>query len=87
VCLAGAHVTDEIRHGVVQLSTGAWFDPLNASEIGSTDKHGNPNVLTMDKGTSRLAQPPSAQTAFVQVALYTGDVPELTAFVPPQIDV
>jgi len=85
-CLAGAHVTDEIRHGVVQLSTGAWFDPLNASEIGSMDKHGNPNVLTMDKGTSRLAQSPSAQTALVQVELYTGDVPELTAFVPPQID-
>jgi biotin/methionine sulfoxide reductase len=85
-CLAGAHVTDEIRPGVVQLSTGAWFDPLDASEIGSMDKHGNPNVLTMDKGTSRLAQCSSAQTALVQVERYTGDVPEITAFVPPQID-
>ena len=84
-CLAGAYVTDEIRPGVVQLSTGAWFDPLDASEIGSMDKHGNPNVLTLDKGTSRLAQSPSAQTALVQVERYTADVPEITAFLPPQI--
>jgi biotin/methionine sulfoxide reductase len=85
-CLAGAYVSGEIRPGVVQLSTGAWFDPLDASEIGSMDKHGNPNVLTMDKGTSRLAQSSSAQTALVQVERYSGDAPEITAFVPPQID-
>ena len=49
-CLAGAVVTDAIRPGVIQLATGAWFDPLDPAEIGSLDKHGNPNVLTLDKG-------------------------------------
>src|SRR5215510_11580182 len=28
-CLAGAVVTDALRPGVVQLATGAWFDPLD----------------------------------------------------------
>ena len=57
-CLAGAYVTDELRPGVVQLSTGAWYDPLDAAEPNTLDKHGNPNVLTLDKGTSKLAQSP-----------------------------
>ncbi len=54
--LAGAVLTDDIRRGVIQISTGAWYDPLEPGVIGSLDKHGNPNVLTLDKGTSRLAQ-------------------------------
>src|SRR5262245_51096411 len=83
-CLAGAVVTDAIRSGVVQLSTGAWFDPLDPAEIGSLDKHGNPNVLTLDKGTSKLAQCCVAQTALVEVERYDGEVPEVTAFAPPR---
>ena len=81
-CLAGAYVTDELRPGVVQLSTGAWYDPLDAAEPNSLDKHGNPNVLTLDKGTSKLAQSPSAQTALVQVERYEGEAPPITAFEP-----
>jgi biotin/methionine sulfoxide reductase len=81
-CLAGAVVTEAIRPGVVQLATGAWFDPQHAADIGSLDKHGNPNVLTLDKGTSKLAQCSSAQTALVEVERYTGSVPEITAFTP-----
>ena len=84
-CLAGAVVTDAIRPGVVQLSTGAWFDPLDPAEIGSLDKHGNPNVLTLDKGTSKLAQCCVAQTALVEVERYDGEVPEITVFAPPRI--
>ena len=84
-CLAGAVVTDAIRPGVVQLATGAWFDPANPALIGSLDKHGNPNVLTLDKGTSKLAQCSSAQTTLVQVERYTEALPEVTAFVPPAI--
>jgi biotin/methionine sulfoxide reductase len=82
-CLAGAVVTEAIRPGVVQLATGAWFDPDNPAVIGSLDKHGNPNVLTLDKGTSKLAQCSSAQTALVEVQRFEGPVPEITAFVPP----
>ena len=84
-CLAGAVVTDAIRPGVVQLATGAWFDPLEPAEIGSLDKHGNPNVLTLDKGTSKLAQCCVAQTALVEVERYNGEVPEITAFAPPTV--
>ena len=81
-CLAGAYVTDEVRAGVVQLSTGAWYDPVDPGEPNSMDKHGNPNVLTRDKGTSRLAQSPTAQTVLVQVERYEGEAPPITAFEP-----
>ena len=31
-CLAGARLTDGIRRGVVQLPTGAWYDPADPEE-------------------------------------------------------
>jgi biotin/methionine sulfoxide reductase len=82
-CLAGVVVTNAIRPGVLQLATGAWFDPLDAATIGSLDKHGNPNMLTLDKGTSKLAQCCSAQTALVEVERFGGELPEITVFLPP----
>ena len=82
-CLAGAEVTDRVRPGVVRLSTGAWLDPLDSGEIGSLEKHGNPNVLTIDKGSSRLAQSCMAQTALVEVERYDADPPPVTAFDTP----
>lgn len=82
-CLAGAVVTTAIRPGVVQLATGAWFDPADPATLGSLDKHGNPNVLTLDKGTSKLGQCSSAQTVLVEVERLTGSPPPLTAFTPP----
>ena len=84
-CLAGVHVTDDIRPGVVQLATGAWYDPDRPGEIGSLDKHGNPNVLTLDKGTSKLAQAPAAHSLLVEVERYEGVVPNVTAHEPPVI--
>lgn len=78
-CLAGAVHSTDIRAGVVRLSTGAWYDPLTP---GGLDVHGNPNVLTRDHGTSRLAQGPSAHTALVQMESWTGPVPEITVFGP-----
>jgi biotin/methionine sulfoxide reductase len=84
-CLAGAVVTEAIRPGVVQLATGAWFDPANPAEIGSLDKHGNPNVLTLDKGTSKLAQSCTAQTALVEVQRHNSEPPAVTAFAPPPV--
>jgi biotin/methionine sulfoxide reductase len=83
--LAGVIVTYELRPGVVQISTGAWYDPLYPGSPGSLDKHGNPNVLTLDKGTSRLAQGSSAQTALVEIEKYTGELPPVTAFDPPRL--
>jgi biotin/methionine sulfoxide reductase len=82
--LAGAVLSEDLRPGVVQIATGAWYDPQEPGVIGSLDKHGNPNVLTLDKGTSRLAQGSSAQTALVEVERYNGAPPKVTAFAPPQ---
>ncbi len=85
-CLTGVIIDDQIRSGVIQLSTGAWFDPQEPGVLGSLCKHGNPNVLTMDKGTSRLAQGPIAHSCLVQVERYTDNLPEVTAFEPPEIE-
>jgi biotin/methionine sulfoxide reductase len=82
-CLAGAVITDDVLPSVVELSTGAWFDPTDPSAIGSLDKHGNPNMLTRDKGTSRLSQCSTAQTTLVQMERCPHP-PPMTAFEPPQ---
>lgn len=84
-CLAGAVLSEAILPGVVQLSTGAWYDPLEPGVVGTLDKHGNPNMLTRDQGTSRLAQGPSAQSCLVEVERHEGVAPSVTAFVPPDI--
>jgi biotin/methionine sulfoxide reductase len=85
-CLAGVILSDEVMRGVVQLSTGAWYDPDQPGVAGSLCKHGNPNVLTRDKGTSRIGQGPSAQTVLVEVERFKGEPPPVTAFVPPVIE-
>jgi biotin/methionine sulfoxide reductase len=82
-CLAGVRIEPGLKRGVVQMSTGAWYDPLVPGEIGTLDKHGNPNVLTLDKGTSLLAQGASAHTCLVEVERFEGELPPITAFDPP----
>ena len=62
-CRARAHISADIRPGVVSLPTGAWFDPAS----DGTDAQGNPNILTRDLGTSRIGQGCSAHTTLVQV--------------------
>lgn len=83
-CLAGALIDDRVRPGVVQLATGAWYTPARPGVPGSPCLHGNPNVLTRDAGTSRLAQGPTAHTCLVEVARYEGDPPDVDAFAPPE---
>lgn len=80
-CLAIAVLSDNIRQGVVQISTGAWWDP---DESGMC-KHGNPNSLTADIGTSSLAQGPTAHTCLVRIEKYLGELPTVQAFVAPRI--
>jgi len=84
-CLAGVEVTDEVMPSAIKLSTGAWYDPERPGEIGSMDKHGNPNMLTLDKGTSSLTQGPSSHTALVEVERYDGELPPITVHTPPEI--
>jgi biotin/methionine sulfoxide reductase len=82
-CLAGAVVTDAVRPGVVQLATGAWYDPLDPADPDAMCVHGNPNVLTFDRGTSKLAQACSGQHALVQVERWTGPLPPIRAYDAP----
>ena len=82
-CLGGLKVSDEIAEGVVLMATGAWLD-IDATTGLCT--HGNPNVLTPDKGTSSLAQGPIAHTTVVEVEKYHGPLPEMAAYSPPKID-
>ncbi len=84
-CLAGVVVDDQVMQGVVQMSTGAWYDPLEPANPGSLCKHGNPNMLTPDIGTSQLAQGPIAHTCLVEIERYTDPLPKVTAFDPPEI--
>ncbi|KQN43106.1 biotin transporter BioY [Serratia sp. Leaf50] len=82
--LAGVHLSEDVRPGVVQMATGAWYDPQDPQKNGSLDKHGNPNVLTEDSGSSRLGQGCSAQSCWVEIAAWSEELPQVTAFQPPQ---
>jgi len=83
-CLASATLTEGIRPGVVQLPTGAWYDPVDPHEENPLCVHGNPNVLTRDVGTSRLSQGCTGQLTTVQVERFTGNLPPIRAFDPPE---
>jgi biotin/methionine sulfoxide reductase len=83
-CLAGVKLDENLRPDVVVLARGAWYDPLVPGAIGTLDKHGNPNMLTLDKGTSKLGQGPIAHTALVEAERYKGPLPPITAFEPPE---
>ncbi len=73
-CLAGVQLDPDMRSDVVTLPTGAWFKPSEPKQTNSLELNGNPNVLTRDQGTSKLAQGSSAQTCLVQVALHNAEV-------------
>lgn len=82
-CFCGARISAEIRPGVIQISTGAWFDPETPGSHTAC-KHGNPNMLTLDKGGSKLAQGPIAHSCLVEAEV-AQDPPPVTAFEPPDI--
>jgi biotin/methionine sulfoxide reductase len=82
-CLAGAVLSDALRPGIVQLSTGAWYDPENLSADNRMCVHGNPNVLTRDAGTSKLAQGCIGQLTCVEIERFDGPLPPVRAFDPP----
>lgn len=80
-CLGAALVTDDLRRGVIRMSTGAWWDP---DETGMC-RHGNPNAVTRDVGTSRLGQGPTAHSCLVRLEKYEGEAPPVRAFEPPEV--
>jgi biotin/methionine sulfoxide reductase len=80
-CLAGLVVDDAVRAGIAQLSTGAWYDPDPTDPTFC--RHGNPNVLTADRGTSSLSQGCTGQLALVEIEPYRDSLPELAVNRPP----
>ena len=82
-CLAAAALTPDVRPGVVNLSTGAWYDPADSAEDAPLCVHGNPNVLTRDVGTSSLAQGCTGQLTTVEVERFGGNLPPVRAYDPP----
>jgi biotin/methionine sulfoxide reductase len=82
-CLVGVEISEMVRPSVVQLSTGAWFDPLDPEDTAVLCVHGNPNVLTRDIGTSKLAQGCTGQHTLVEVEKWIGVVPPIRAYEPP----
>jgi len=85
-CLAGAVLSREIRTGVAQLSTGAWYDPFDPRDPTPMCVHGNPNAVTFDKGTSRLAQGCSGQQCLVEIERWDGALPPVTVLDPPAME-
>ncbi|MGB3243777.1 MAG: molybdopterin dinucleotide binding domain-containing protein, partial [Sulfitobacter sp.] len=73
-------LSDDIMPGVIQIATGAWYDPA-----GNVCLNGNANVLTPDKGTSRLAQGPIAHSCLVEVEAAPEDIETSHIYTPPSI--
>jgi biotin/methionine sulfoxide reductase len=68
---------------VVIMATGAWFDPSNAGD--DLERHGNPNVLTLDTGTSRLTQGSSALSALVDIERWDEPLPPVQVWDAPTV--
>ncbi|MFL7012933.1 trimethylamine-N-oxide reductase TorA [Enterovibrio norvegicus] len=80
--IAGAVVSDSYPLGVIRIQEGAWYGPTG-SEIGAIDTYGDPNTVTLDVGTSELAQACSAYTCLVEYEKFKGEAPAVNAFSGP----
>lgn len=60
---AGIQCSEDLLRGVLHIATGAWWEP---DEKGYCT-NGNPNAVTLDIGTSTIAQGPSALTCLVSI--------------------
>ncbi len=82
--LATAVLDSGLLRGVVQVSTGAWLDAVPQSDGTLLCRHGNPNTVTKDHGTSVIAQGPSALSCLVTIEPVEPNG-TLKAFEPPNI--
>lgn len=80
--LAGAVISDNFPIGVARIEEGAWYGPVDET-IGALDTYGDPNTLTLDIGTSELAQATSANTCQVEYEKFIGKAPAVNAFGGP----
>jgi biotin/methionine sulfoxide reductase len=82
-CLAGVAVSDTLRRDCLALSTGAWLD-LRTIDGKLICIHGNPNMVTLDKGSTHLSQGNIAHTTVVRVSKWTKALPEISVFDQPK---
>lgn len=82
-CLAGVTLSEGMRTDCVSLPTGAWLD-LQEVEGRLICVHGNPNVLTIDKGTSGLGQGNIAHTTLVRISKWDRALPPLKVHSQPE---
>ncbi|MGE3876632.1 MAG: molybdopterin-dependent oxidoreductase [Parvibaculaceae bacterium] len=78
--LASALISGNIRPGVIQIATGAWYDPVDGLCVA-----GNPNAVTRDVGTSRLAQGSTGQLCLVEMEKFIGTPPKGRGHAAPPI--
>ncbi|MFT6189031.1 MAG: trimethylamine-N-oxide reductase (cytochrome c) [Oleispira sp.] len=93
--LAGAVISKKFPEGVIRIHEGAWYGPVGSdgkkeggAEVGALCSYGDPNTLTQDIGSSKLAQACSAYTCLVDYEKYkglnsTGKLPDVSSFNGP----
>src|SRR5699024_1603564 len=84
-CLAGAQISNDIMKGVIRLPTGAWYCPDNTNSSSNLEYHGNPNVLTLDKGTSSLPQGTIAHSCLVDIEPFYGAALDVQQLLQPKV--
>jgi biotin/methionine sulfoxide reductase len=82
-CLAGLILTPEMRRDCISLPTGAWLD-LREIDGERICVHGNPNMLTLDQGSTSLSQGNIAHTTLVRVSKWDKPVPEIHVHSQPR---
>jgi trimethylamine-N-oxide reductase (cytochrome c) len=81
--LAGAKVTEAMRPGVIRVNEGGWYDPIEPGKPGSLCKYGDVNNLSMDIGSSKLAQGNCGHSIVGEVEKYTGPAVTVDVFAAP----
>lgn len=84
-CLAGVSISDALRPDIIALPTGAWLD-LQMVDGKPTCIHGNPNILTLDKGSTGLSQGNIAHTTLVRIRKWDGPLPQITVHQQPKFE-
>ena len=82
-CLAGAVLSEALRPGSRPAVDRRVVRPRDPDAVKPLCVHGNPNVLTRDVGTSRLAQGCTGQLCLIELERYEGRPPPVRAFDPP----
>jgi biotin/methionine sulfoxide reductase len=84
-CLCTAVFDAALMPECISISTGAWLDAVRQMDGTLLCRNGNPNTLTPDHGTSRVAQGPTAHSCLVSIEKYTGPSGLSQAYAPPTI--